>query len=442
MKKANQVLRAALVAAGLTSTVCSVLMAPVAHAAEDKKPQKKISAKVGKPLQAAQEAIQAKNWDAALAAVAEAEAISGKTDYETYMTNEMKWFALLQQKKYPEAAAVLEQQLASPELPESDKAARTKAMTQLSYQNKDYDKAIKYGEQYMQMQPNDVDIGMLVATSSYMKNDFATARTSAQKLIAQSQGKPPEALLQLQLRTNVELNDRPGILKSLEDMIRHYPQQKYWEDLLNAQLFMQNSERDLRNLYRLIADTNTMDKAEEYSESASVLVAGGFPTEAQHILEKGMAANVFQGDLKARADQDYERAKKGAEADRKELPTADAALAAAKTGTQAVATGKLFFSVGEYAKAAKAIQQGLAKGGVSDTDDANVLLGIALVRSGDTAGAAQAFDQVKDARLAEISRLWKLYVETKSMPQTATTAPAAPEAPEQTSTSEDTSTTQ
>ena len=436
MKKANQVLKAALVAAGLTTAVCSVLMAPIAHAAEDKKPQQKISAKVGKPLQAAQEAIQAKNWDAALAAVAEAEAVPGKTEYETYMTNEMKWFALLQQKKYPEAAVVLEQQLQSTELPATDRPARTKAMTQLSYQNKDYDKAIKYGDQYLQLQPGDADIGMLVATSSYMKNDFATARTTAQKLIAQSQGKPAEALLQLQLRTNVELNDRAGILKSLEDMIRYYPQPKYWEDLLNAQLFLQNSERDLRNLYRLIADTNTMDKAEEYSESASVLVAGGFPTEAQHILEKGMAANVFQGDIKSRAQQDYERANTGADADRKELPTADASLAAAKTGTQAVATGKLFFSVGEYAKAAKAIQQGLAKGGVTDTDDANALLGIALARSNDTAAAAAAFDQVKDARLAEISRLWKLYLETKSMPATATAEPAPAAATEESSTTE------
>ena len=59
---------------------------------------------------------------------------------------------------------------------------------------------------------------------------------------------------------------------------------------------------------------------------------------------------------------------------------------------------------------------------MTDTDDANALLGVALARSGDTAGAANAFSAVKDARLAEISRLWKLYLDTKSMP-------AAPEAP-------------
>ena len=423
MKKANQVLRAALLAAGLTGAAFGLMTTHVALAADAKPaPQEKISAKVGKPLKAAQDAIQAKNWDAANAAIAEANALEGKTPYETYMTNEMAWYVLLQQKKYPEAAVILEQQVASGLIPPADLPARTKALTQLSYQNKNYDKAIEYGKKYMALNPSDQDIATLIATSYYMKNDFAMARTESQKLIASATGKPPEALLQLQLRTNVELNDRPGTLKALEDMIRFYPQKKYWEDLLNAQLFLQNGERDLRALFRLIADTDTMDKPDEFTEAASVMVAGGFPTEAQHTIEKGMAANVFQGESKTRAQQEFDRAKSGAEADRKELAGADAALAAAKTGTQMVATGKLFFSVGDHAKAASAIKQGLAKGGVTDTDDANALLGVAPARSGDTAGAASAFSAVKDTRLAEISRLWKLYLDTKSMP-------AAPEAP-------------
>jgi hypothetical protein len=173
-------------------------------------------------------------------------------------------------------------------------------------------------------------------------------------------------------------------------------------------------------------DTDTMDKPDEFAEAASVMVAGGFPTEAQHTIEEGMAANVFQGESKTRAQEEFNRAKSGADADRKELPSADATLAAAKTGTQMVAIGKLYFSVGEYAKAAKAIQQGLAKGGVADTDDANALLGVALARSNDAAGAAAAFSAVKDARLSQISGLWKLHLDTKSMPATA--APATTEA--------------
>ena len=100
-------------------------------------------------------------------------------------------------------------------------------------------------------------------------------------------------------------------------------------------------------------------------------------------------------------------------------------LAAAKTGNQMVATGKLYFSVGEYAKAADAIQKGLAKGGVTDVDDANALLGVALVRADKPGEARPAFEAVKGAKYAEVARLWLLYVDTKMNPAPAPAAPAA-----------------
>jgi uncharacterized protein HemY len=110
------------------------------------------------------------------------------------------------------------------------------------------------------------------------------------------------------------------------------------------------------------------------------------------------------------------RAKSGAEADRKELPGAETALAAAKSGNEMVAMGKLFFSVGEYGKAADAFRKGLAKGGVSDADYANALLGIALARTDKGAEAIEAFNKIRDPKLGEVAKLWKLHIETKGQP--------------------------
>jgi len=132
------------------------------------------------------------------------------------------------------------------------------------------------------------------------------------------------------------------------------------------------------------------------------------------VLERGLAANVFKGDMLTRAQGDLTRAKSGADADRKELAGADAALAAAKSGNEMVAMGKLFFSVGEFGKAADAFAKGLAKGGVSDADDANALLGIALARTDKGAEAVEAFNRIRDPKLGEVGKLWKLYVETRS----------------------------
>ena len=418
MKKANLVLMAALAAAGLASVTGSMLLPTAAAAAEGQK----LGAKIAKPLRAAQEAINAKNWDEALANLEGARAIEPKSPYEAFMVDELGWYILLQKKDYAGAAATLERAVGSGFVPPADMPQRTKALAQLNYQTQNYPKAVEFGNRYLGLAPGDEDIGVLVAQAYYMQKDFAGTRAAVAKLTA-GKAQPSEQLLLLDLRSSYEMKDRAATVKALEALVQHYPQPKYWEDLLTNQLYLTKGDREMRALYRLMDDTRTLDKAEEYSEMASVLVTGGYPTEAKGILERGVSANLFQGDARTRAESELARARSGAEADRKELPGAAQALAAAKTGNEMVSLGKLYFSVGDHAKAAEAIQKGLAKGGVTDADDANALLGIALSRTGKSAEARAAFDAVKDPKLAEVTRYWKLYLDASAAPPAAA-APA------------------
>jgi tetratricopeptide (TPR) repeat protein len=428
MKTKNLLLMAALAAAGLTTVTGALLVPATVVAAETKEAKKdtpKIGAKMSKPLRAAQEAIQAKNWDAAAASLAEAAAIEPKTPYEAFMIDELGWYAKVQQKDYAGAVKSLKAAVDSGFVPEADLPQRYKALAQLSYELKDYPKAVEYGKKALELAPGSGDAAMIVAHSMYLSDDFAGARSFVDSQTASATTKPDEQLLLIGLRSNYELNDRAGTMRALVALIRHYPAQKYWTDLLNNQLYETKSDRDLRALYRLMNDTGTLSKPEEYSEMATTLMTGGFPSEAKQVLERGLAAGAFKGDMLARAQGELGRAKSAAEADVKELPGADAALAAAKSGNEMVAMGKLFFSVGDYAKAADAFAKGLAKGGVSDVDDANALLGIAFARTGKNAEAIEAFNRIRDPKLGEVAKLWKLHIETKSPPAPAPTpAPA------------------
>ena len=419
MKTRNLILMAALAAAGLTSITGTLMFPAVAVAAEAKKDTPKIGAKIAKPLRAAQEAIQAKNWDAATASLAEAAAVEPKSPYEAFMVDELGWFVQIQKKDYAGALKSLKAAVDSGFVPEADLPRRYKALAQLSYELKDNAKAIEYGKKSLELDPGSADTAMIVAHAMYLSDDFAGARAFVDARLASTTTKPEEQLLLIGLRSNYELNDRAGTMRALEALVRNYPAPKYWTDLLNNQLYQTKSDRDLRALYRLMSDVNTMSKPEEYSEMATTLMAGGFPSEAKQVLERGLAANVFKGDVQARAQADLARARSGADADQKELPGADAALAAAKSGNEMVALGKLFFSVGDYAKAEDAFKKGLAKGGVSDTDDANALLGIALSRRGKGAEAIEAFNRIRDPKLGEVAKLWKLFIETQAQPAAA-----------------------
>jgi Tetratricopeptide repeat len=422
MKKANHVLRAALAAAGLVGSAAFVTL-PAISVAQEAKPAAKLNAKVQKALAAAQEAIQAKDWATAATNIDAAKAVEGKGPYDEFMINELSYFTQINQKQYAEAAGSLEASLKSGYVPAADLPQRNKVLSQLYFQIENYPKAIDYGNQYLASAPSDQQVGDLVARGYYLQKDYTNARNVAKKVIDASP-KPSEQILQVALASNLELDDRAGVFATLETLVKHYPQPKYWNDLLNNQLFASKTDRELRSLYRLMEDTNSLDKGEEYAEMATALVGGGFPSEAKRVLEKATSGGLLAGDAKTRADQELERARKGAESDRKELAGADAALAAAKTGNDMVSIGKLYFSTGEYAKAADAIQKGLAKGGVSDTDDANTLLGIALKRSGKPAEAVQAFQAIKDPRLAELGRLWQLAAQAP-----APTEPAQAAAP-------------
>lgn len=411
MNKTNRVLMAALAAAGLIGAVGGTILLPETAVAATKEKAPPISDKVRKPLAAAQEQITAKNWDQAAVHVQEALAVEGKTPYEEYQVNDFAWFVYVQQKKYPESAAALEKVVNSGLVAPDVLPQRTKVLTQLFLQTKEYSKAIEYGNRYLQLAPGDKDVGLQVAQALYLSKDYAGAKAAAEKLVAAS-NPPGEAALQLALRSNYELKNDAGTLQALEALVRYYPQPKYWEDLLNAQLFRTKEDRGLRDLYRLINDTSTLDKGEEYAEMGATLINGGFPNEAKQVLERGLSAGLLSGDARGRAQADLAKATTQAAADARDLPNADKMLATAKTGNEMVATGKLLFSAGEYARAADAIRKGLSKGGVTDTDDANMLLGIALARAGKNAEANAAFGAVRDPKLVDVAHLWRLRLET------------------------------
>ena len=412
MKRANLILMAALAAAGLV-TATGALFAPAVAVAATATP--KLGAKMSKPIAAAQEAIKVKDWDGALAALAEAQVIEPKTTYEAFVIDYISWYPLVQKKDYAAAEAALARAMASGFVPEPEQATRYKALAQLNFELKQYPKTVEYGRKVLELAPGSDDVAVLVAQAMFLANDFNGARSFVQQYTAGA-AKPSEQLLQIALQANAELNDRAGAIGVLEQLIRSYPSQRYWHDLLSNQLYETKGDRDLRALYRLMADTNTLDKAEDFSEMATLLLAAGYPGEAKGILDRGLAAGAFKGEALTRAQTDLKRATAGADADRKDLPGADQALATAKTGNEMVATGKLFFSVGEYGKAADAIRKGLEKGGVTDADDAQMLLGIALTRAGQGPAAVDALGKVRDPKLAGIARLWKLYVDTRGQP--------------------------
>jgi Tfp pilus assembly protein PilF len=410
MRKARLVMIAVLAAAGLVAIGGGVLAPDTAFAAKkDKAP--KLSPEVHKPLAEAQEAMNAKDWDTALMYINEAEAVQPKEPYDEFMVNELGWYVYVQKDDFAKAGAALEASVNSGFLAEDTLPARYKPLAQIYGQGQNYPKAIEYGNKALAVDPTDASVALLVAQCYNLSEDYAGARTAVDTMIANGAPATEDLLMQSLIASN-ELNDQAGIDRALQQLVRVAPETKYWEDLLNAQLYKNNTDRELRALYRLMDDTGTLNKGDEFAEMGSVLLAAGFPSEAMGVLQRGMEQNAYDGSNKSNAQASLAQASKDAAADAKDVASAASSLASAKTGNQKVAIGKLYFSTGDYAKAADAIAQGLAAGGLTDTDDAKMLMGIAYARSGNAAEARKAFDSLSNPRMVEVGSLWKLYLDT------------------------------
>ena len=110
-----------------------------AAAAQDKPPA--VRPEVGKPLQAALEAIKAKHGREALARAREAQAVPNKTAYETYLTTRVLGQAAVAAGDGATAASALESAAGSSAAPESERRQLLAGAAAQYYQLKEYSKA-------------------------------------------------------------------------------------------------------------------------------------------------------------------------------------------------------------------------------------------------------------------------------------------------------------
>lgn len=401
MSKLKYVIRAALAVAGPV-LVAGGLLAPVAAEA-----QQKVSAPVGEHLKAAQTAIKGRKWDAALAAIQRANGVSSKTAFDQQKINELLLYVYLQQGRYGDAARMLEQQLASGAVPPGERVQRTKTLSQTYFRAGNYGKAITVANQYLKSVPGDQEMQLLVANGYYQQKDYKNAVATAERMMKSGQ-RPSLDLLQLMLRSNYELKDAAGTAKALDQLLRYYPSEDTWKRVLDGYLDQTKDDIALAALYRLAQDVGIVKSGGQYNDMAQALVVNGYAIEAQGVMEKAIADNLFTGEDLTRAQRTLESAKRRADLERKALPNAAGTLASAKTGEEMLAVAKLYFSSGDYVKASDAARKAIAKGGLANADDANLLLGIALARSGKAADAGKSFDAVTGPKLGEIAKLWKL----------------------------------
>ncbi|HEY8537373.1 MAG TPA: tetratricopeptide repeat protein [Steroidobacteraceae bacterium] len=396
----------------------SVFVPEVVQAAEARA---KISRAVGVPLQKAKEAMDAKDWDTALAEIQKAQAVEKKAPHEEYQIDEFLAFVLVQQQKFGEAAPVYERMISSGLMPQDQVNVRTKAVAQMYFQVKDYRKAADWAQKWLDSYGMAEDMGVLLGLAYYGLEDFQNAAAALTRVvdhIEQSNEVPKEDYLRYLFSSYVKLQDRPGIENSLKRTVRHYPKPEYWDDLLEIYRRKSNSDRVTFGFYRLMNTVGVLKDKGEYMEMAQLGIEMGVPGESEKVMQQGVDKGILKSDDKAEQSR-FERlladSKKQAAADRASLAQQAKEAEKSPKGQADVGLGEAYLSYGQYEEAIAAIERGIKKGGVNDVDEAQISLGIAYLESGQKEKAREAFKAVKPgSRWADLAELWDLHAQSVS----------------------------
>jgi tetratricopeptide (TPR) repeat protein len=393
----------------------AALLTPSAVYAAEEKANKITTKAVAEPMKKAQAAMQAKQWDTALTEIKKAQAVEKKTPFEAYQIDEFLGYVLIQQRKFKEAAPVFERMLNSGLVPPEQVDDRTKTVAQLYFQEKDYRKSAEWAKKWLAKHPNNEEMSVLLGQSQYLLEDWKGAAATMMGVVknAEKNGQTPkENWLQLVLSSHFKSDNKEGIGEALKKMVRYYPKDEYWENLLDIYRRKDSSDKITLGYYRLMNDVGVLKDKGDYVEMAQLAIDAGVPGEAQQVVEKGVQNGTLKSDDKTeqgRYDRLLGQAKKQAEADKAALAQLAKDAEKAPQGQADIALGQAYLSYGRYDEAIAAIERGIKKGGATEVDEAQISLGIAYMKKGQKDQARQAFQAVKDeSKWNDLAELWTI----------------------------------
>lgn len=395
-RMSSALLRALFLAIGVTA----VLVGESVFSAETLRPE------VAKPLQTARTLYQEHRYKDALASVAQAEAVPGKSQYENDVVAQMGGAAAVAAGDLAVAARDYGVLIQSGRQPVAEQQKMMAALASLAYQQGNYVQAVQWGQRYQNAGAGAPQMRTLLAQSYYMAGNFAAAEKVLRPAVdAQMRaGRAPEADdLKLLGSCYQKQDNNAGYATVLEQLVKYYPTPAYWGELFDRlQADPKFSGRFELDVYRLKRATGNLRSASDYIQMTQLAIVGGHGAEALSVVTQGFDSGVLGKGADAGRGERLRNLASKAAAQPLSVATAGNGAALVETGFNEALSGRNQQGIG-------LMETGLAKGGLTDPNEARLHLGIAYYLAGQKGKALNAFDAVAgNGEAATLARLWGL----------------------------------
>lgn len=367
-----------------------------------------------KPMQAAQEALNARDYQQAQNQLTPLLATPSLTPAELEVILRLQAVAAMGTGQWELAISTLQRLLSASEVSPTDRRAFQESLMNAAQQQKNYPLLIQTARQYLQEDGTNPDIRQALIQALALTERHAELVEVLQEKIRLDTAagqKTPENQLRLMAVSYRHLKDEAGYNATLRLLLASYPKPEYWAEaiarLISTPGFNNRYEFDA---FSLLEQTGNVQTALDFVEMASVALRVGLPAEALRVLQRGFEKGVLgQGAVGAA----HQRLRAEAEAKVREDDKGFVQLEkSARDGNTLASVADVHASRQDWAQAQAVYARALAAGGLRREQEVRLHQAISLFRGGDKAAAQQALKGIEgDTTAVEIAGLWALLMQ-------------------------------
>ena len=332
--------------------------------------------------------------------------------YEKAQAWSLDAYGHILQEHYLHAVHSYERLITLPDLPSALRIDTLRGLSRLHFNTENYAMAIKWALELEAVVPEpDIADATLFAQAYLKQKQPKKALLYTQSAITEirSRGeKIPEKLWLILNTVYGELADREGSKAALSELVASYPKKHYVLALAALYGALAKPDRQLALMEGLYA-LGMLSESAELLQLAKLRLQNQSAYQAARLLQSEMRSGALKKDgnnlellfLAWHTARDDHRAALALEG----------AAQLASNGRLYLRLAQLFIDRGQWQKGEQAIREALRKGKLTDTGHARLLLGVALLKQSNLAGAKKAFEKagtITDSTHA--ARQWLAYL--------------------------------
>jgi tetratricopeptide (TPR) repeat protein len=382
-----------------------------------------MSAKVAEKINEANDLVNVEDYTGAMKILDQVKVMPKLSDYETAQLYSFYGYLYFNSEQYKKAIGAYEMVLKQPEINEGILQQTIRTLSQLAFVTEDYQAAINYANQYLEMVGPDSDMYVVIGTAYYQiaaekqnptKADFGKVIPPVEKAIALAEeaGKDLKENWLLLLRVAYwEQDNFKKVKEILEQLVVGWPKKEYWTQLSAIYFELKDEPRQLA-AYEAAYDQKLLVSSAELVQMAQLFMQADVPYKGARVLEKGFEAEIVE--RKVSNLRLFSQAWQMASEDRKAIPPLKEAAGMSDDGELFARLAQSHLNLSDYGECISASDKALAKGGLKNTGNAYLILGMCQFESDKLGSSKATFRKaLKYEKSAKTAGSWIAFVESE-----------------------------